>query len=206
MRNLSVTTTEEQLKTLFNEHSDNGVEHVKKIKDYAFIHFIDRDRADSAKNQLDRSVIDGSQIEIQWAKPVDKDTYKAKKAMARAMPRRGHQSNFLLLHQLNQLPVLDFEIILNLSFGSSLDGHGHGHHDFLRNPFFGGYQNHGGMGSRYPEYPPPNMNMPFNTPPLTPGMPNYVHQLSTGLESLSMESSLMGEKAYGYAISCNLFI
>ena len=55
VRNLMLTTTEETLENIFNQASgkDNSVERVKKIRDYAFVHFRDRDSALTARNVLD---------------------------------------------------------------------------------------------------------------------------------------------------------
>ena len=80
-----LSTTEDTLRDLFNEHSDNGVDKVKKIKDYAFVHFTTRDQAESARSSLDNTVIDGSVVEISWAKPVNKATYKAQKALSKEL-------------------------------------------------------------------------------------------------------------------------
>jgi len=47
VRNLMLSTSEDTLENIFNQaagHS-NAVERVKKIKDYAFVHFHDRDDA-----------------------------------------------------------------------------------------------------------------------------------------------------------------
>jgi len=47
VRNLMLSTSEETLESIFNQaagHS-SAVERVKKIKDYAFVHFHDRDDA-----------------------------------------------------------------------------------------------------------------------------------------------------------------
>ncbi|CAG7786498.1 unnamed protein product [Allacma fusca] len=72
VRNLMLNTTEETLRDLFDEVSSNGVEKVKKIKDYAFIHFASREQADAARMALDKTEVEGAIIEINWAKPVDK--------------------------------------------------------------------------------------------------------------------------------------
>ncbi|XP_016120873.1 APOBEC1 complementation factor-like [Sinocyclocheilus grahami] len=52
-----------------------AVERVKKIRDYAFVHFSQREDAINAMNELNGKVIDGSPIEVTLAKPVDKDSY-----------------------------------------------------------------------------------------------------------------------------------
>ncbi|CAH8525277.1 unnamed protein product [Dicrocoelium dendriticum] len=68
-------TTEEALRDHFNRAigACDAVERVKKIRDYAFVHFRDRIQANTALRQLDGTVFEGSQIEVTWAKPVDKN-------------------------------------------------------------------------------------------------------------------------------------
>ncbi|KAA3681982.1 uncharacterized protein DEA37_0000018, partial [Paragonimus westermani] len=75
VRNLMLHTTEEVLRDHFNGiiGACDAVERVKKIRDYAFVHFRDRMQANAALRQLDGTIFDGSQIEVTWAKPVDKN-------------------------------------------------------------------------------------------------------------------------------------
>jgi heterogeneous nuclear ribonucleoprotein R len=54
VRNLKSDITEEQLKEHFESHGK--IERVKKIKDYGFIHFEDRDNALKAMEALNGSV------------------------------------------------------------------------------------------------------------------------------------------------------
>lgn len=51
------------------------IERVKKIRDYAFVHFNTRENAGIAKQAVNGMVIDGSTVEITWAKPVDREAY-----------------------------------------------------------------------------------------------------------------------------------
>ena len=55
MRNLKSDVTEEQLKEKFEPYGK--IERVKKIKDYGFIHFEDRDDAVKAMEDLNGTVI-----------------------------------------------------------------------------------------------------------------------------------------------------
>ena len=64
-----VSTTEETLKTLFDSVSSNGVEKVKKINNFAFVHFLSREQADRARLSLNNTEIDGSFVGVCWAKP-----------------------------------------------------------------------------------------------------------------------------------------
>uniref|UniRef100_A0A3B4AGS4 APOBEC1 complementation factor n=1 Tax=Periophthalmus magnuspinnatus TaxID=409849 RepID=A0A3B4AGS4_9GOBI len=75
VRNLMLQTTEETIQKEFNSVKPGAVERVKKIRDYAFVHFTHREDAVNAMNQLHGKVIDGSPIEVTLAKPVDKDSY-----------------------------------------------------------------------------------------------------------------------------------
>ncbi|KAK2884367.1 APOBEC1 complementation factor isoform X3 [Channa argus] len=75
VRNLMLQTTEETIEKEFNSLKPGAVERVKKIRDYAFVHFSQREDAISAMNTLNGKVVDGSPIEVTLAKPVDKDSY-----------------------------------------------------------------------------------------------------------------------------------
>ncbi|VDM32745.1 unnamed protein product [Hydatigera taeniaeformis] len=75
VRNLMLSTTEDQLRAHFLEAAgagDQAIERVKKISDYAFIHFKDREVAQRCLEKLNGTTIDGSTVEVTWAKPADK--------------------------------------------------------------------------------------------------------------------------------------
>ncbi|XP_042236500.1 heterogeneous nuclear ribonucleoprotein Q-like isoform X6 [Homarus americanus] len=67
VRNLTQMTTEEMLKEKFDEFGK--VERVKKIKDYAFVHFEERDEAVKAMDALQGKDLGGANMEISLAKP-----------------------------------------------------------------------------------------------------------------------------------------
>ncbi|XP_076856757.1 APOBEC1 complementation factor isoform X2 [Brachyhypopomus gauderio] len=75
VRNLMLATSEETIEKEFNAIKPGAVERVKKIRDYAFVHFSQREDAITAMNALNGKVVDGSPIEVTLAKPVDKDSY-----------------------------------------------------------------------------------------------------------------------------------
>ncbi|NXB11693.1 A1CF factor, partial [Cnemophilus loriae] len=75
VRNLMLSTTEEAIEKEFNSIKPGAVERVKKIRDYAFVHFNKREHAVEAMKALNGKVLDGSPIEVTLAKPVDKDSY-----------------------------------------------------------------------------------------------------------------------------------
>merc|ERR1712176_1505717 len=71
VRNLSPVIDETKLSELFNQYG--AVDKVKKLKDYAFIHFVNRDDAMRAIEELDGQSLDDLKIEVSLAKPqVDK--------------------------------------------------------------------------------------------------------------------------------------
>ncbi|XP_013134281.1 PREDICTED: probable RNA-binding protein 46 [Papilio polytes] len=78
-RNFQIRTTPETIQTVFETAIDQKIERVKKIYDYAFIHFYQRSHAELALTKLQNTEIDGSHIEIKWAKPVDRDLYRVQK-------------------------------------------------------------------------------------------------------------------------------
>lgn len=67
VRNLTVSVTEEKIQEVFEEFGK--VERVKKIKDYAFVHFEDRDKALEALKSLNHKDLMGADLEISLAKP-----------------------------------------------------------------------------------------------------------------------------------------
>ena len=73
VRNLMLSTSEEQIKMEFEKLQKGSVERVKKLKDYAFVHFKEREDAENAKNMLNGTIIDNSLVEVTFAKPVDKN-------------------------------------------------------------------------------------------------------------------------------------
>ncbi|XP_004583442.1 APOBEC1 complementation factor isoform X1 [Ochotona princeps] len=75
VRNLMLSTSEETIEKEFNNIKPGAVERVKKIRDYAFVHFSNREDAVEAMKALNGKVLDGSPIEVTLAKPVDKDSY-----------------------------------------------------------------------------------------------------------------------------------
>ncbi|XP_037296753.1 heterogeneous nuclear ribonucleoprotein R isoform X1 [Manduca sexta] len=87
VRNLTQDITEEALKEEFERYGN--VERVKKIKDYAFVHFDDRDCAVKAMQELDGKEVGGAQLEVSLAKPPSDK--KKKEEILRARERRMMQ-------------------------------------------------------------------------------------------------------------------
>jgi len=67
VRNLKSDITEEQLKERFESYGK--IERVKKIKDYGFVHFEDRDAALKAMEGLNGTRLGESEIQVSLAKP-----------------------------------------------------------------------------------------------------------------------------------------
>ncbi|KAJ8289342.1 hypothetical protein GJAV_G00000200 [Gymnothorax javanicus] len=70
VRNLATPVTEELLEKTFSQFGK--LERVKKLKDYAFVHFEDRDAAVKAMQEMNGKELEGEGIEIVLAKPPDK--------------------------------------------------------------------------------------------------------------------------------------
>ncbi|XP_024145445.1 RNA-binding protein 47 isoform X2 [Oryzias melastigma] len=86
VRNLMMETNEETIRQIFSQWNPGCVERVKKIRDYAFVHFTSRDDAVQAMDNLNGTEIEGSCIEVTLAKPVDKEQYSRQKASKGAVP------------------------------------------------------------------------------------------------------------------------
>uniref|UniRef100_A0A8C2CN92 Probable RNA-binding protein 46 n=1 Tax=Cyprinus carpio TaxID=7962 RepID=A0A8C2CN92_CYPCA len=63
VRNLMLSTTEETLRSEFSRMKPGSVERVKKLTDYAFIHFYNREDTLTALESMNGKVIDGSPVE-----------------------------------------------------------------------------------------------------------------------------------------------
>merc|ERR1712018_642393 len=67
VRNLTSSVSEEKLREVFEAYGK--IDRVKKIKDYAFVHFDDRKHAGQAMAALNHQPLNGSPLEISLAKP-----------------------------------------------------------------------------------------------------------------------------------------
>ncbi|XP_063776574.1 probable RNA-binding protein 46 [Pseudophryne corroboree] len=73
VRNLMISTAEDTIKAEFNRFKPGAVERVKKLRDYAFVHFFNREDAITAMTIMNGECIDGASIEVTLAKPVNKE-------------------------------------------------------------------------------------------------------------------------------------
>ncbi|XP_023240018.1 APOBEC1 complementation factor-like isoform X2 [Centruroides sculpturatus] len=74
VRNLMLSSTEDKIRDVFSCNNSLKVEKVKKLRDFAFVHYKSREDAEKALNSLNDFILDGSAIEVTWAKPVDRST------------------------------------------------------------------------------------------------------------------------------------
>jgi len=95
VRNLMLSTSEEAIEKYFNDLIPNSVERVKKIRDYAFVHFNNRDNAVNAMNLSNGQMLDGSHIEVVFAKPPDKLTRQQSKSMSTLLSTDAVTSAYL---------------------------------------------------------------------------------------------------------------
>ncbi|XP_017564917.1 RNA-binding protein 47 isoform X2 [Pygocentrus nattereri] len=99
VRNLMIETSEEMLRQTFSQFNPGCVERVKKIRDYAFVHFTSREDAVVAMDNLNGTEIEGSCIEVTLAKPVDKEQYtryqKASKGTVALASGDSTQQNYV---------------------------------------------------------------------------------------------------------------
>ncbi|KAE9556297.1 hypothetical protein FO519_000480 [Halicephalobus sp. NKZ332] len=91
VKNLKETVTEESLVEMFKEFGE--IDRAKKIRDYAFIHYKDRDSAVKALEEMKGREIDGVEVEISLAKPqTDSKQRRSKPPQAQkrqSFPARG---------------------------------------------------------------------------------------------------------------------
>lgn len=80
VRNLKADISEDMLKEKFEEYGK--VERVKKIKDYGFVHFEERDHAVAAMEALNNVKMGESELEISLAKPPSENRQKEKRKRA----------------------------------------------------------------------------------------------------------------------------
>lgn len=69
VRNLMSTTTEETLRHEFSQFKPGCVERVKKLTDYAFVHYRSREEALTALRLMNGTQVDGATVEVLLAKP-----------------------------------------------------------------------------------------------------------------------------------------
>ncbi|KAL0969573.1 hypothetical protein UPYG_G00229260 [Umbra pygmaea] len=99
VRNLATPVTEELLEKTFSQFGK--LERVKKLKDYAFVHFEDRDAAVTAMKEMNGQELEGEEIEIVLAKPPDK---KRKERQSQRQPSRPTGYDDYYYHSSPRMP------------------------------------------------------------------------------------------------------
>lgn len=85
-----LSTTEETLRQEFSRFKPGSVERVKKLTDYAFVHYRCRDDAITALSLMNGALIDGATVEVTLAKPA---TIKDGSIAGRRYNSRGYLGN-----------------------------------------------------------------------------------------------------------------
>lgn len=127
-----LSTTEETIQKFMNSKlgKENAVERVKKIKDYAFVHFKDRDDALQAMELTNNATIDGARVEVVLAKPVDKNDYRnytrGKSAFQQAFSGYNLYSDQAMINQIFPQSGRDFQGRTAVGIRGALRGRGRG--------------------------------------------------------------------------------
>uniref|UniRef100_UPI00358F8845 RNA-binding protein 47-like n=1 Tax=Myxine glutinosa TaxID=7769 RepID=UPI00358F8845 len=158
VRNLMIDTMEESIQRVFGQFKPGAVERVKKIRDYAFVHFSTRDDALEAMRKLDGTELDGACLEVTLAKPVDKEQYqrhqKAAKGTGSAL-----QPSYIYPYDTTGLTYYSYGLC-NTAVGPNREYFIKGHRGRGRGPIgraglrgthLGGYSAGRGIYSRYHE-------------------------------------------------------
>ncbi|XP_046405836.1 APOBEC1 complementation factor-like isoform X2 [Ischnura elegans] len=83
VRNLLLETSEEDIKIFFMPDCGGEIERVKKIRDFAFVHFSSREAAEKSMEATKGKKLDGCTLEVMWAKPINQFYHKVKKEFDR---------------------------------------------------------------------------------------------------------------------------
>ncbi|XP_056156128.1 probable RNA-binding protein 46 [Lampris incognitus] len=90
VRNLMLDTSEETLYREFSHFKPGAVERLKKLTDYAFVHYRCREDALTALSLMNGALIDGVPVEVMLAKPVGS---KERGAQGRSYRNRAYKGN-----------------------------------------------------------------------------------------------------------------
>jgi len=145
VKNLASTVTEECLVTTFSAYGE--VEKAKKLKDYAFVHFKQRDDARKAMEVLNGLNLEGQCIEICLAKPQDKKLKEKKleRQMQKQMALSGG-FGFAMRPGMMGVPRFPGPGPWNMPYGGGNNGFGGGQN---HNGYNHGGGNHNGFGNEH---------------------------------------------------------
>lgn len=106
VRNLMLTTTEDTIYRAFSQHINDPDEiiKVKKIGDFAFVHFRNREQAEIVKNQTHGMNLEGSTIEVHFAKPVNK-LEQQQKLLKKSNSNLTQSLPLMLANEFNSLSI-----------------------------------------------------------------------------------------------------
>ncbi|XP_029107935.1 RNA-binding protein 47-like isoform X3 [Scleropages formosus] len=121
VRNLMIETTEETLRKIFSQFNPGCVERVKKIRDYAFVHFAGREDAVFAMDSLNGTEIDGSYIEVTLAKPVDKEQYTRYQKAAKGATSTPESTQTSFVYQCDPYTLTYYGYPYNALIGPNRD-------------------------------------------------------------------------------------
>ncbi|OWF53022.1 APOBEC1 complementation factor-like isoform X2 [Mizuhopecten yessoensis] len=130
VRNLMLNTTEETIQQFFSKAcgNENSIERVKKMRDYAFVHFKERGDALKAIKATNGSSLEGSLLEVVLAKPVDKNDYRMYARGKTAMQEEGEEDSDYSMQYLNQayaqFNVFGEAAATNAMYGQAYTGSG----------------------------------------------------------------------------------
>jgi len=125
-RNLTSQVTEEDLRDCFQSYG--RIERVKKIKDYAFIHFEEREQAVAAMEKLNGTELGGAGLEISLAKPPSDK--KKKEEMLRKREQRMMMAMAESSAYHGPFPAFPYGPMPGLFMGRGRGGRGMGRGDF----------------------------------------------------------------------------
>ncbi|XP_035493155.1 RNA-binding protein 47 isoform X2 [Scophthalmus maximus] len=121
VRNLMMETSEETIRQVFSQWNAGCVERVKKIRDYAFVHFTSRDDAVLAMDHLNGTEVEGSCIEVTLAKPVDKEQYSRQKASKGGVPATPEPTQQSYVYQCDPYTLAYYGYPYNTLIGPNRD-------------------------------------------------------------------------------------
>ncbi|XP_055367477.1 RNA-binding protein 47 isoform X6 [Betta splendens] len=121
VRNLMMETSEETIRQVFSQWNPGCVERVKKIRDYAFVHFTSRDDAVMAMDHLNGTEVEGSCIEVTLAKPVDKEQYSRQKASKGGVPATPEATQQNYVYQCDPYTLAYYGYPYNTLIGPNRD-------------------------------------------------------------------------------------
>ncbi|XP_029107934.1 RNA-binding protein 47-like isoform X2 [Scleropages formosus] len=177
VRNLMIETTEETLRKIFSQFNPGCVERVKKIRDYAFVHFAGREDAVFAMDSLNGTEIDGSYIEVTLAKPVDKEQYTRYQKAAKGATSTPESTQTSFVYQCDPYTLTYYGYPYNALIGPNRDyfvkgtirGRGRAipgsRAPGSRGSYLGGYSAGRGIYSRYHEGKAKQQEKPYELVP-----------------------------------------